>query len=108
VRREVPFSHDFLDHLVSDGATLLGALPERQDLPEALVAAIGHAIGKLSERQRDVLIARFWNGMSFRAIQQTLGHGSVSTTYRLYRTALDRLRKTLSDGEEGLDDENDS
>ena len=52
------------------------------------------ALGRLPEDQRDVVIARLWNGLTLAQIAGALG-SSVSTAHRRYEAAIAELRHQL-------------
>lgn len=96
--REVPFTHQLLDQLTQSGNPIVGGHLEPHEetvLPSDLRQAMNDALSNLTDGERDVLLLRFWRGLSFRAIQNTLGHKSVATTFRLYTTSLQKLRRAI-------------
>lgn len=56
--------------------------------------AVAEALCSLNEEQREAIIARLWGGLSFEQIAEATG-SSVSTSFRRYKTGLNRLREKL-------------
>lgn len=62
--------------------------------------ALCKAFAELPVEQREVLVLKAYDGLTFREISKTTG-SPVSTVTSRYRYALDRLRKALEEGEDG-------
>jgi RNA polymerase sigma-70 factor (ECF subfamily) len=60
---------------------------------------LAYAVGRLPRDQREVIVMKIWNELTFAEISETLGI-SQNTAASRYRYALANLKKTLQPGDE--------
>ncbi|MEN6356913.1 MAG: RNA polymerase sigma factor [Armatimonadota bacterium] len=72
---------------------------EVADLPVE-AAALCEALARLPVDQREVLVLKVFNEMTFKEIADTV-HASLNTVASRYRYAVDKMRKTLEVREDG-------
>jgi RNA polymerase sigma-70 factor (ECF subfamily) len=103
VSREGPAVPQLPDESVADLAERLaasGTSPSRHALREELRLRVRGALGRLGERDREVLVLRYLEQMSLVEIAAVLGT-SVGTVKSRHARALLRLQALLDDGGEG-------
>jgi DNA-directed RNA polymerase specialized sigma24 family protein len=97
VRSETPFSNEMLAYMADTQGKPIVSGHLDPTLGGATSPGFEEALALLTTKERDVLFLRFWQGLSFRAIQAELGHKSVSTTYRYYKQALNKIRRSINE-----------
>ena len=93
--------HESLDEVYSDQSLWFADVEEKADdalMREGLKAAIADGIRELPEREAMVLQLYFVEELNLEEIGQTLGIGAARVC-QIKKSALDRLRGTLSDWE---------
>ena len=82
--------HRLLDEAQSQSAALTGDTLQREELREAIAAALG----QLTDHQREVLVAKVYDGLTFAAIAVEL-ELAVPTVKTHYLRALAAVRERL-------------
>jgi RNA polymerase sigma-70 factor (ECF subfamily) len=73
-----------------------GSSPSRRLVRQELHARVQAALGELAERDREVLVMRYLEGLSTREVAAVLGVTEGAVKVRHFR-ALERLRRLLGD-----------
>ncbi len=114
VRRRKPLNNAvaWLYRVVRNRAISAARSEQRQRKHESAAAGLGktwfeparqgvvdeqcltEALGSLDEKQREVIVARIWGGLSFEQIGQVVG-ASTSSAHRRYEAGLTSLRERL-------------
>lgn len=98
----VPLSNDLLELLVNAGYSTVSSRQSYESESEEDLSSrranstlLSDAISRLTPMEQEVIWLRFWEGMTYRHIQNHLGHKSVSQTYRLVQSVLGKMREVL-------------
>jgi RNA polymerase sigma-70 factor (ECF subfamily) len=67
---------------------------ERPDEPHPQEATAMAALGELPEEQREVIVLRFWHGMTFEEVGEMTGVGANTAAGR-YRYGVEQIRRRL-------------
>ncbi len=71
-------------------------LPETYIIQEELLERLADAMEKLAERERDILLLRFYSGLSSKEVAARMGLSNANVRY-LQTMALRRLRKLIGE-----------
>ncbi len=89
-KRLQPLADNHWQHLASPGIQ-----PDEQSILDERLACLNHLLGRLSDNQRDVILLKFQQGLSYQEIQRVTGLKSGNIGF-LIHTGLKRLRELLS------------